>query len=319
MVIMETLTLGGANQTKFEIKTQDAFEKKQVALSGKRDFSIITDEAIKMAEMLNASAIITFSEEISKIPTRIPMLVFKGRKSTMMNELTRYIDETDKTIYEKIEDRGRGAVEDISEACIIAFINNLLETGGMVVGIIRMMDSDSIIVYDLSTNKVMKKLIDCTERVEPAVLRSILNISLQIARQGREGKWYGTAFIIGDSNEVMKRSHPLVLNPFEGQPKESCSIVNPASWETVKSFAQLDGVFVITGKGAIRAAGRYLDISAKDIPVERGLGGRHNSAAAITRDTETIAITVSSSGGTIRVFKDGLELVKIEPDIMLVH
>jgi DNA integrity scanning protein DisA with diadenylate cyclase activity len=237
----------------------------------------------------------------------------------MMNELTRYIDETDKTIYEKIEDRGRGAVEDISEACIIAFINNLLETGGMVVGIIRMMDSDSIIVYDLSTNKVMKKLMDCTERVEPAVLRSILNISLQIARQGREGKWFGTAFIIGDSNEVMKRSHPLVLNPFEGQPRESCSIVNPSCWETVKSFAQLDGVFVITGKGAIRAAGRYLDISAKDIPVERGLGGRHNSAAAITRDTETIAITVSSSGGTIRVFKDGLELVKIEPDIMLVH
>jgi len=34
----------------------------------------------------------------------------------------------------------------------------------------------------------------------------------------------GPLFIIGDSNEVLRRSHPLVLNPFEGQPKESCSI-----------------------------------------------------------------------------------------------
>ncbi len=319
MVIMETLTLSSAAPSKSEVKTGNVFTQKQSAPSGKRDFSIITNEAIRIAEMLNASAIITFSEEISEIPTKIPLFVFTGRKSTMINELTRHIEETDKTIYEKIEERARSALEDINDACIIAFINNLLETGGLVVGIIRMMDNDSIIVYDLSTNKVMKKLLDCTERVEPAVLRSILNVSLQIACQGREGKSFGTAFVVGDSNEVMRRSHPLVLNPFEGQQKESCNIVNPESWETVKSFAQLDGVFVITGKGIIRAAGRYLDISARDIPVEKGLGGRHTSAAAITRDTETVAITVSSSGGTIRVFKDGLELVKIEPDIMLVQ
>src|SRR3990170_7862093 len=203
MVIMETLTLGGANQTKFEIKTQDAFEKKQVALSGKRDFSIITNEAIKIAEMLNASAIISFSEELSKIPTRIPLFTFTGRKSTMINELTRHIDEADRNIYDKIEERARAAVEDISDACIIGFINNLIETEGLVVGIMRMMDNDSIIVYDLSTNKIMKKLLECTERVEPGVLRSVLNIGLQIACQGREGKSLGTAFIIGDSNEVM--------------------------------------------------------------------------------------------------------------------
>jgi len=30
--------------------------------------------------------------------------------------------------------------------------------------------------------------------------------------------------------------------------------------------------------------------------MEKGLGGRHTSAAAITRDTETVAITVSKTG-----------------------
>ncbi|VVB91116.1 DisA bacterial checkpoint controller nucleotide-binding protein [uncultured archaeon] len=316
---METVILSGAAPLQSNVNIQNVFPEKSNILPGKRDFSIITNSAISVAEKLRASAVITFSEEVTKISTGVPVFVFTGRKLAMMNELTRPIEETGKSIYERMEERARSAVEEISEASLIAFINNLIDTEGLVVGIIKMKDSDSIIVYDLATNKIMKKLMECTERVEARVLRSVLNIGLQIACQGREGKSFGTAFIIGDSNEVMRRSHPLVLNPFEGQSKENCDIVNTQSWETVKSFAQLDGVFVITGKGIIRAAGRYLDINAKDVPTEKGLGGRHASAAAITRDTETIAVTVSTSGGTIRVFKDGLEVVKIEPDIMLVQ
>ncbi len=315
---MKTLVLSSfAGLDKTRIKCVPL--KRQSAAPDKKDFSIITNSAIDIAEKLCASAIITFSEELSNIPTRIPVLVFNGRKLTMMNELTRDIDETDKSIYEKMEDRVRSGVEDIRDASVIAFINDLLDTKGLVVGIIRMKDSESVIVYDLSRNSTMKQFMECTENAEAKVLRAVLNVALQIACQGREGKTFGSAFIIGDSDEVMRRSHQLVLNPFEGQSKENCDIVNPRCWETVKSFAQLDGVFVITGKGQIRAAGRYLDISAKDIPVERGLGGRHASAAAITRDTETIAVTVSESGGIIRVFKDGQEILKIEPDIMLVR
>lgn len=286
---------------------------------GKRDFSIIAEAAVKIAEKLNASAIITFSKEFTAIPTKTPVFVFTGRKITMVNEMTRYMEEKNKGICEKIEDRSKNAVDDISDASVIAFLNNLLDSRGLVVGVMNLKDTDSLIVYDLSTNKTMKQLIECTEMADTKVIRSVLNISLQIACQGREGKTVGSAFIIGDSDEVLRRSHQLVMNPFEGQTKENCDIVNPKTWETVKSFAQIDGVFVITDIGIIRAAGRYLDINAKDIPVEKGLGGRHASAAAITRDTETIAVTVSESGGIIRVYKDGMEIVKIEPDIMLVH
>lgn len=285
----------------------------------KRDISIITESAVKIAEKLNASAIITFSEKLPEMSTNIPILVFTGRKLAMVNQFSRYIDDSDKTLYEKMEDRTQSEVKDISDASVIAFVNNLLEVGGLVVGILTMKDNDSIIVYDLSTNEIIKQLEECTERADARVIKAILNIALEIAMQGREGKMLGTAFIIGDSDEVMRRSHQLVLNPFEGQPEKNCDVVNPESWETVKSFAQLDGVFVVTETGQIKAAGMYLDINAKDIPVEKGLGGRHASAAAITRDTETIAITVSSSGGVIRVFKDALEIIKIEPDIMMVQ
>lgn len=316
IIIMKTMVLSSfANQERQ--KNKYPLSRKHTA--GKRDFSIMAVVAVEIAEKLNASAIITFSKEFPAISTEIPVFVFTGRKITMVNELTRYMDEKNKGICEKIEERSKNTIDDISDASVIAFLNNLIDSSGLIVGIMNLKDTDSLIVYDLSTNKTMKKLMECTEMAEAKVIRSVLNISLQIACQGREGKTVGSAFIIGDSDEVLRRSHQLVMNPFEGQTKENCDIVNPKTWETVKSFAQIDGVFVITDLGIIRAAGRYLDINARDIPVEKGLGGRHASAAAITRDTETIAVTVSESGGIIRVYKDGMEIVKIEPDIMLVH
>lgn len=317
VMFMETVSLSTATPQK--LINREAFPKTQKISSEKRDFSVITSAAVDLAQNLNASAIITFSEELFEIKTSIPVYSFAPRKSMIIKELTRGIEEKDNNIGERVENRIRSAAENVGDAAVIAYVNELIESGGIVVGIMRMMDNDSIIVYDLSTNRTMKKLKECVERVDAGVLRSVLNISLEIASQGREGKSYGTAFIIGDSNEVLRRSHPLVLNPFEGQPKDSCSIINPECWETVKNFAQIDGVFIITGKGIIRAAGRYLDIDAKDMDVQKGLGGRHTSAAAITRDTETIAVTVSASGGTIRIFMDGHEFLKIEPDLMLVQ
>lgn len=311
--------MSGKNHHKSDKHNKTMLPKSVIKKTGKRDISIITKSAVKIAEKLNASAIITFSEKLPEISTHIPVLVFTGRKLAMVNQFSRYIDDTGKTLYEKMENKTRSEVVDISDASVIAFLNNLLGTEGLVVGIISMKDNDSIIVYDLSTNELMKKLQECTERAEARVIKAVLNIALEIAMQGREGKVLGSGFILGDSDEVMRRSHQLVLNPFEGQPEGNCDIVNPESWETVKSFAQLDGVFVVTESGQIKAAGRYLDINARDVPVEKGLGGRHASAAAITRDTETIAITVSSSGGVIRVFKDALEIIKIEPDIMMVR
>ncbi|MEZ5335974.1 MAG: diadenylate cyclase [Methanolobus sp.] len=122
----------------------------------------------------------------------------------------------------------------------------------------------------------------------------------------------GTAFIVGDVEEVMMRSHQMILNPYVGQEEEDRSILDRKNWESVKEFAQLDGVFVISGEGMVEAAGRYLDVDARDISVEKGLGGRHVSAAAITRDTVAIAVTVSESGGVIHVYMDGKELLHIE-------
>ena len=66
-------------------------------------------------------------------------------------------------------------------------------------------------------------------------------------------------------------------------------------------------------EGFLVAAGRYLDVDARDVETVKGLGGRHASAAAITRETETVAVTVSESDGAIRIYRDGIQILEINP------
>ncbi len=145
------------------------------------------------------------------------------------------------------------------------------------------------------------------------VFDRVMEIAKELAREGREGRHVGTAFIIGDSENVLKKSRQLILNPFEGHSPDERNILDPRIKETIKNFAQLDGVFVIDKTGYIHAAGRYLnvDTSSVDLP---GLGARHHSACAITKETNAIAIVLSESGGVIRVFNDGILVMEEMPN-----
>ncbi|RLI97208.1 MAG: diadenylate cyclase [Candidatus Aenigmatarchaeota archaeon] len=139
------------------------------------------------------------------------------------------------------------------------------------------------------------------------VFETLLNIAREIGREGREGRKIGTGFIFGDSKNVMKKSTQLILNPFSSA---KYNIMQAGLKETIKEFAQLDGFFVVGEDGVIHAAGRYLSIDTSGIDMP-GLGARHLSAAAITRETDAVAIVVSESGGIIRVFKGG-KMIKEE-------
>jgi hypothetical protein len=43
------------------------------------------------------------------------------------------------------------------------------------------------------------------------------------------------------------------------------------------------------------------------------LGSRHWAAAAISRATKAVAVTVSQSNGTVRIFQNGEVVLRIEP------
>ena len=187
---------------------------------------------------------------------------------------------------------------------------------GNAVGVVDLESIKGIFIADLGKSKIQRTLIECADRVDPKVLKAVLTVSLSIAQKGREGKKIGTAFVIGDVDEVLKRSRQLILNPYEGHHEKDRDITDPSNWESVREFAQLDGVFILDENGIIVSAGRYLEVSAKDVKLKPGLGGRHLACAAITRETEAISVVISESGGDITVYKDGEELLEINPTLL---
>jgi DNA integrity scanning protein DisA with diadenylate cyclase activity len=141
------------------------------------------------------------------------------------------------------------------------------------------------------------------------VVERVLRLASELAREGREGHRVGAIFVVGDSSAVLDASRPLVINPFEGHPERERNILQDGNWETAKEFSRLDGAFVVRGDGVIESAGRYLETD-RAIALPSGLGGRHLAAASITKKTNAVAVTVSTSG-VIRVFKDGQIVVTL--------
>jgi len=137
------------------------------------------------------------------------------------------------------------------------------------------------------------------------VLGSLIRLSIEIAREGREGKPIGTAFILGDSDAVLERSRQLILNPLAGHSEAERLITSCDMRENIKELALVDGAFVIREDGMVEAAGRYISIDTSSVRLPKGFGTRHVSVAAITQETEAIGIVVSESGGLVRVFAKG--------------
>jgi diadenylate cyclase len=141
--------------------------------------------------------------------------------------------------------------------------------------------------------------------ISDEVFEEVYSISVELAREGREGKPIGTTFLIGDAREVLGKSTQLILNPFEGHPPAARNVTNPEVRETVKELSPIDGAFVISGDGVVEAAGRYITIDTSRAAVPKGLGTRHASVAGITQETSAVGVVLSQSGGKISLFKDG--------------
>lgn len=157
-----------------------------------------------------------------------------------------------------------------------------------------------------------KKIMTLAESVNPLVFEQLLNLSLELAINGREGKMIGTIFVLGDHEKVLSLSKQLIFNPFKGYPEEERNIFNPDLKETIREFSALDGAFVLSETGTLITAGRFLGVSGNDTEIPSGLGTRHMAAAGITALTNAIAIVISESTGNIRIFKDGTTLLEIE-------
>lgn len=149
------------------------------------------------------------------------------------------------------------------------------------------------------------------------VLEALIELAVEIAREGREGRRIGTLFTLGDEQAVLAKSRTLILDPLAGHPESSRHVTNANLRGTIKELAQLDGGFVVSHDGVVLSACRYLDASASQVDVPLGLGSRHLAAANMSAVTKAVGIVVSESS-VVRLFCHGKMVGEIIPELWMI-
>ncbi len=275
--------------------------------------------AQRVARDSNAAAIVMLSEspydfvEIRKKLRKVRLLVASDNPDVQRAATA---DEVDLV---PLDSSSRTRQMQLSQALIEAIADEYLESGDTIVALYSGYERDAI--DSLSVINLRDHLARLTsrdlQRLETKVpletLRSVVDLAVEIGREGREGKAVGTLFVVGSHRKVLPLSREGVHDNFRGYPRNERELSNPRVRESVKEIALLDGAFIVSSAGVVQSAGRILVAPARGLTLSKGLGARHWAAAAITKTTPAVAITVSESNGTVRIFQDGRVMLRIEP------
>ena len=141
----------------------------------------------------------------------------------------------------------------------------------------------------------------------------MVDLALEIGREGREGHPVGTMFVVGDTRKVLTMCAADELQPVPRLQPRGARHPRPGVREQIKDIAQLEGAIIIRRDGVAVAACMRIEAPDKGFTLSKGLGTRHAAAAAISKSTKAIAVTVSQSSGTVRLFQNGEVVLHIEP------
>lgn len=164
---------------------------------------------------------------------------------------------------------------------------------------------------------VLDAIFEGRESPHRRALADVIRLAAELVHQGREGRKIGALFVVGDTDRLLARSRPLVLDPFRGHPREELNAGRRDLRETVKELAQLDGAFLVDDDGTFLAAGRLIDVDlgvAESLP--SGLGARHAAAASISRSADAVSV-VASQSAVVRIFSQGELVAEIHTELFL--
>lgn len=210
--------------------------------------------------------------------------------------------------------------ERLTQALLGAVSDEVLEAGSTVVTLYSsfdpgVIDSISLIRLDEHLGRLtVRDLRQIDTKVPTETLKTVIDLAVDIGREGREGKPIGTLLVVGDHRKTLDMSKPMGFDPVKGYTTAERSLSDAKVREGVKEIAQMDGAFVVSANGTVIAACQHLSAPAStDITLSKGLGARHWAAAQISHATDAIAVAISSSSGTVRVFQGGEVVLRIEP------
>lgn len=219
----------------------------------------------------------------------------------------------------EVEPTDAAITERITLALIEAVANDKIKPGARVIVVYSGFEAetlDSIAVIRLGEHleRLTSRDLRALETSVPFdTLKAVVDIAVEIGREGREGQAVGTLIVVGDARDVLARSRILGFDPFKGYRRRDRNLRDLRVREAIKEIAQLDGAFVVSRDGTVEAACRIIDAPTTGLTLPKGLGTRHWAAAAITNVTSALAVVVSQSTGTVRLFQKGEVILRIAP------
>jgi diadenylate cyclase len=219
----------------------------------------------------------------------------------------------------EVEPTEAPVIERITLALIEAVANDQLAAGARVVVVHSgfepdALDSMTVIRLGDHLERLSARDLRALETSVPfETLKAVVDVAVEIAREGREGKAVGTLIVVGDVRNVMPRTRVLGFDPFKGYRRKERNLRDPRVREAIKEIAQMDGAFVVARDGTVEAACRIIDAPTTGLTLPKGLGTRHWAAAAITNVTSAVAVAVSQSTGMVRLFQKGEVILRIAP------
>ena len=63
---------------------------------------------------------------------------------------------------------------------------------------------------DTSLKDIIEMLCKSKTGIHPDIVKNVISLAIEIAREGREGRKIGTMFIIGDEEHVLNSSRSLI-------------------------------------------------------------------------------------------------------------
>lgn len=210
--------------------------------------------------------------------------------------------------------------EKLTQALLESVAREWLEPGASVVAVYSLFDADrfdtvSLVPLDEHLGRLTPRDLRQLETSVPLdTLKAVVDVAVEIGREGREGKPVGTMFIVGDTRRVISLCKSSGFDPVKGYKRDDRNLNDNRVREAIKEVAQLDGAFVVATDGTVEKACQIVETSHSDVTsISAGLGARHWSAAAISKQTNAVAVVVSESNGTVRIFSNGMVVLRIEP------
>ncbi|MFN7875229.1 MAG: DNA integrity scanning protein DisA nucleotide-binding domain protein [Pirellula sp.] len=286
-----------------------------------REFASVTEAAGHLAVAIKADAILflldtgTDWERLRElVPPEIKRILVAADRAEDLAEAEEHgliplvLNKEDSPLLERLQ---HALIEAVADELLASHCDVIAVYCGFEV---NRVDSISIIRLDERMRRFTSRDLQRLESSVPLnTLKLVIDLAVQIGREGREGNKVGTSFIVGDTRKVLQHCKDSGFDPLKGYSRKNRNLHDPRVREDIKEIAQLDGAFVVSSDAIVERSRQILEVLHENLQLSKGLGSRHWAAAAISQRTKAISIVVSQSSGTVRVFQNGALVLRIEP------